>query len=89
MKSGTIKLLYKGEIISSQVYYDKTLRDKIIDKWKKRYMERFYKCELQIAPIVKEEWYNRRTGLNMRWRKEKTKQKRRDEKFEKIDLLTL
>lgn len=81
MKSGTIKLLYKDKEVLVYAYRDRSERRGVVEKWRKMYGERFNKCAIQICPKVNHEAYNRTTGLNMRYRKEKVVRKRRSEKL--------
>lgn len=54
MKSGTVKLIYKGKVNNQAMYNDEYSRNKIIEGWRKLYKARFEQCAIQIRPEIKE-----------------------------------
>lgn len=55
MKTGTVKLIYKGEVNNQENYTCLTQRNQIIEKWRKLYGEYFEECQIQIRPDIKQE----------------------------------
>lgn len=50
--SGTIKLIWKGEINNQAKYGCLPDRNKIINMWRELYGMEFGKCEIQISPEI-------------------------------------
>ena len=81
MRSGVIRLFDErsNSIAVSLQYFTREHRYKIIAMWRRLYGRGFNRCHLQIMPTVKENSYNRLTGINMRWRKDVIKYPRGSE----------
>lgn len=82
MQSGYIGLAVNNNAEERLRYFryrNRKQRRGVVEKWKKFYGEGFEKLYIFIYPDVNEDSYNRLTGLNMRFRKEKNKHPRESE----------
>ena len=53
MKQGVVSIYYKGGLIKSRRYFSMTERKVLLKEWEKQCGDRFYRCEILIAPNVK------------------------------------
>lgn len=52
MRSGVIKLFYKGQVQRQVIYDDPKNRRQIIETWRKLYGMKFEECVIQVRPYV-------------------------------------
>lgn len=52
MRSGVIKLFYKGQVNCELIYSSIPDRKQIIETWRKLYGMKFEECVIQIRPYV-------------------------------------